>query len=214
MVTMLASVTVGETQPSIPDGVFLRDARGEIWFVRDGRRVQVPIFPATDDEVAALPLDRADLSFEHGTIALGSRPAWLGSDGQEPGPDGGPIGGLDGLATVVLQASRGWLPQNTSPRPRTGMELLTVEVRVENSGDRSQRYNGWDFRVDVEDGSRWKRTVGRSPALIMGTLRPGSSAQGWLTFEVPVGQPAVQLVWFMRPDYAVAIPLGLPSTSD
>jgi hypothetical protein len=36
---------------------------------------------------------------------------------------------------------------------------------------------------------------------------PGATAQGWLTFEVPIGSPAVQLVWFARRDYALAIPL-------
>lgn len=198
---------VGRAQPRVPDGAFVQDAGGAVWLVHEGRRVRVPIYPATEDEVAAIPLDGQWLVPRDGALVLGARPSWLDADREgEPRPGGG-TASHDGLTVVVLQVSRGWLPPYSSLRPKPGTEHLTIEVRLRNGGDRARRYDASDFHVDVEDGSRWDRTLGRSPDLLLGTLAPGEAAEGWLTFDVPIGKPAVQLVWFARLDYAVAIPL-------
>jgi hypothetical protein len=199
---------VGRAQPNVPESAFVRDVGGTVWLVHQGRRVQVPIYPATDDEVDAIPIDGQWLVPQDGKLVLGSRPAWLDADREGEARQGsGETASLDGLSVTILQVSRGWLPTLASLRPKPGMEFLTIEVRLRNSGGRAMRYSPYDFHVDVEDGSRWDRTWGRSPDLLVGAVAAGATAEGWLTFEVPIGRQAVQLVWFARRDYALAISL-------
>jgi hypothetical protein len=206
LITLLSGPTRAE--PRIPDGAFVRDASDAVWLVLEGRRVRVPIYPATHDEVAAIPVNGQWLVPQDGTVVLGSRPVWLDADREGDSRTGG-VGSanFEGLSVAVLQLSRGWLPAYTSIRPKPGMEYLIIEVRLTNTGDQTKRYSASDFQVDVEDGSRWDRTIARSPDLLVGTLAAGASTQGWLTFEVPIGRPAVQLIWNARRDYALAIPL-------
>lgn len=207
-VVVALTASVGGAQSNLPEGAFVRDAGGTVWLVHQGRRVQVPIYPATDDEVDAIPVDGQWLVPQDGKLVLGARPSWLDVDRADAAsPQSGEAVSLDGLSVAVLQVSRGWLPSSDSPRPKPGMEYLTVEVRLRSFGGRAVRYSPYDFHVDVEDGSRWDRTWGRSPELLLGAVIPGATAQGWLTFEVPIGRAAVQLVWFARRDHALAIPL-------
>ena len=197
----------GFAQADIPDGAFVQDAGGAVWLLVEGRRVRVPIYPMSDDEVAALPLDGRWLVPQDGIVALGDRPAWLDAEREGEFGAGGGIVGLDGVVVTVLHVSRRWLPPLRELRPRPGMEYLTIEVEVRNDGNQARRYSAFDFSVDVDDGSRWSWTLGRSPDLLLGTLPPQTATRGWLTFQVPIGRSAVQLVWLARRDYALAIPL-------
>jgi len=206
LIALLSRPTGAE--PRIPDGTFVRDAGDAVWLVLEGRRVRVPIYPATHDEVAAIPMSGQWLVPQDGGVVLGSRPAWLDADREgDARAGGGRSASFEGLTVSVLQLSRGWLPPYSSIRPKPGMEYLTIEVRLTSNSDQTKRYSASDFQVDIEDGSRWDRSFGRSPDLLLGTLATGASAQGWLTFEVPIGRPAVQLIWNARRDYALAIPL-------
>jgi hypothetical protein len=195
-------------EPRIPDGVFVKDSADTVWLVLDGRRVRVPIYPATHDEVVAIPVNGQWLVPQDGAVVLGSQPEWLNADREgEARTAGLGSASFEGLTVSLLQLSRGWLPPFTSIRPKPGMEYLTIEVRLVNTGDQTRRYSASDFQIDLDDGSRWERRLGRSPDLLLGTIATGASAQGWLTFEIPTGRPTVQLIWNARRDYALAIPL-------
>lgn len=64
-------------QPSIPDGAFVRDSADNTWLVTAGSRAVVPIYPASDDEIRALPENgRWVTPASGGLVALGDRPAW------------------------------------------------------------------------------------------------------------------------------------------
>lgn len=70
--------TVSSAQSSIPNGVFVRNSEGLLWLVLDGQRVKIPVWPASDEEIAALPVaDRWAVMNADGAIVAGDRPAWL-----------------------------------------------------------------------------------------------------------------------------------------
>ena len=76
---LLAAFGLGHAsaQPAIPDGVFVRDGADNTWLVTGGSRAVVPIYPASDEQIAALPESgRWVTSAAGGTIALGDRPQW------------------------------------------------------------------------------------------------------------------------------------------
>jgi hypothetical protein len=68
-------------QATIPDGVFVRDSADNTWLVSGGTRSVVPIYEATDAEIAALPESgRWVVPAGAGLVALGERPEW----GEDP----------------------------------------------------------------------------------------------------------------------------------
>lgn len=73
-----ALTTATTAQSSIPNGVFVQDSDGFVWLVLDGQRVNVPVWQATDAEIAAVPQsDRWAVANEAGAIAAGASPSWL-----------------------------------------------------------------------------------------------------------------------------------------
>jgi hypothetical protein len=42
-------------QAPIPNWTYLRDSGGSVWLVVEGTRLGIPLYPATDEEIAALP---------------------------------------------------------------------------------------------------------------------------------------------------------------
>lgn len=79
IVVTWALTTATVAQSSIPNGVFVKNSEGLIWLVLDGQRVKIPIWTATDDEIAALPVpDRWAVLNDAGAIVAGDRPAWFG----------------------------------------------------------------------------------------------------------------------------------------
>jgi hypothetical protein len=199
---------VGRADPPIPDGAFVQDAAGAIWLVHGGKRVRVPLYPATADEVAALPASGDWLVPQDGGAGLGARPTWVDAEREgQARPGSGGAASVDGVTVTVLEVSRGWLPAPGLAHPKPGHEYLTLEVHLRNAGGEARRYDFAAFDVDVEGGSRSNAEIGRTPDLLLGTLAPGGTVRGWLTFQVLIGVPAVQLVWYARRDFAVAIPL-------
>ncbi len=70
-------------QPVIPDGAFVRDSADNTWLVSGGTKSIVPIYPAGDDDIAALPdSGRWVVAGSEGLVRLGDRPGW----GEEPNP--------------------------------------------------------------------------------------------------------------------------------
>lgn len=74
-------------QGTIPNGVFVRNSEGGIWLVLDGQRVRLPIWQASDEEIAGIPLaDRWAVMNDASAIVDGDRPSWLGESTQAVTP--------------------------------------------------------------------------------------------------------------------------------
>lgn len=78
LLVALMSVESARAQGAVPNGVFVRQSDGTIWLILDGQRVRVPIWEASEPEIAAVPAsDQWAVMNESGTISPGGRPAWL-----------------------------------------------------------------------------------------------------------------------------------------
>ncbi len=65
-------------QSSIPNGVFVNDVDGTTWLVLDGQRVALPIWQASEADIAAIPQsDRYAVMNDAGGLVAGDRPSWL-----------------------------------------------------------------------------------------------------------------------------------------
>jgi hypothetical protein len=100
-------------QSSIPNGVFVQNSDGLVWLVLDGQRVKIPVWPAADDEIAAVPVaDSWAVMNDDGAIVAGDRPAWLG----------------DGASSSAAAAAAAAAPAATAatPTPRTAPTATSV----------------------------------------------------------------------------------------
>lgn len=117
-------------QSSIPNGVFVRNSDGLVWLVLEGERIKIPVWQASDEEIAAIPVfDRWAVMDAVGAIVAGDRPAWLVDD---PAPAA--VAAAQATPTTVATATRTPRPAATvtpQPRPRS-------DDPVKLSGERSQ----------------------------------------------------------------------------
>jgi hypothetical protein len=65
-------------QSLLPDGVFVRDSSGTVWFIYGGQRAQVPFLPAADDVIFSVPDSGAwVVQGEGGGLTLGGQPEYV-----------------------------------------------------------------------------------------------------------------------------------------
>lgn len=82
LVTWVLTTASASGESAIPPYTFVQDSTGQIWIVGKVNRVAIPIYPATDDQIAAVPwgglwmVTTADGS----GIQPGSKPDWAGAD--------------------------------------------------------------------------------------------------------------------------------------
>ena len=112
-------------QSGVPDGAFVRDTSGETWLVLNGERLRVPIHPADDATIAAIP--------DSGRVLeLPRQPPGAAPPPTEPTATAGP-----GTERVVMDAVFWALP---GPVAETCIELpagrLAVTVRLESEPPR------------------------------------------------------------------------------
>jgi hypothetical protein len=219
--------TPSVAQSSIPNGVFVRNSEGVLWLVMDGQRVKIPVWSASDEEIAALPVpDRWAVMNDAGAIVAGDRPAWLPSQGSasisavradptatpKPVPTATPRTASDslsfnGLTLKVMKIERGWKSDNQFIKPKAGREYVTIDVRIDNDTSEQQDMNPARFKVVTEDGVRWDSSSARDPYLKLGDVIPGTPMRGWLTFEVPRNLGVIQLLW--EADYKTTLVLSI-----
>lgn len=89
LATSMLMVTMSRVgaQGGIPDGVFVRESNGTVWLVLGGQRISVPIWQASDADIAALP-DSGQWAVmnDGGAITSGDRPAWFPSQAASSTP--------------------------------------------------------------------------------------------------------------------------------
>jgi hypothetical protein len=120
-------------QPAIPDGVFVRDSADNTWLVTNGTRAVVPIHPATDEQIAALPESgRWVASAADGAITLGDRPAWA----EAPAP----IRRGDDSPTLTFQLAAAEIDRGA-----------TLELAIRATDDVGLDWIEWEVEVGDED---------------------------------------------------------------
>lgn len=224
-------LTTASAQSTIPNGVFVRNSEGLVWLVLDGQRVKIPVWTASDDDIAALPVsDRWAMMNDDGSIVAGDRPAWLAdappallnpavaaapptaTPASVPAPTTAPAASgnsltYQGLTVTVLKIERGWKSSNQFIKPHDGNEFITFDVRADNATSDQIQLNPASFKVATEDGARWDRSSARDPSLPSGAVIPGTPMRGWVTFEVPVGRRVIQFLWEARYNQTLVLPV-------
>lgn len=151
----LTASTVAQT--AIPNGVFVKSSEGFLWLVLDGQRVKIPVWAASDADIAALPEpDRWAVANDAGAIVAGDRPAWYvdapAANAAVPAPAAGAPPAdttipmqtavvYDGWEVAVETASRETtLPKDQSATPQLAQPkgaFVVVRARVKNLGNTS-----------------------------------------------------------------------------
>lgn len=64
----------------IPVYAFVQDSTGQVWIVGKTARVAIPIYPATDDQIAGVPWNGMWMIPSPDGISPGTKPTWAGTD--------------------------------------------------------------------------------------------------------------------------------------
>lgn len=108
---------------------------------------------------------------------------------------GEPVGFADGWRITVLKIEEQTPKQFFTPAP--GMRNVAVYVRHDNGSTKPVSFNFFYFKL--QDGSGIRRSVsifaGRDDNLASGELAAGAFVVGSLTFEAPVGDRQLQLIY-------------------
>ena len=100
------------------------------------------------------------------------------------------------------------MPIQIGSRPRDGMEMVSVQIKVTNHDDAPFALYRGAFRLALSDRTRPEPLAGgAAPIPYSTTVEPGGTVEGSLTFEVPSGTRIDGLIW--APERDVAYSLGI-----
>lgn len=109
------------------------------------------------------------------------------------------------FAVVAVEKA---MPLQIGNRPRQGMELFGVKVKVVNNGGEAFGLYRGSFRLLLSDRTRVEPLEGKEPGVPYSTqIAPGASFEGWLTFEVPSNARIDGVIW--APDRETSYQLGV-----
>jgi hypothetical protein len=103
----------------------------------------------------------------------------------------------NGASVQVLAYEQGVPGASRFVTPDPGNEYAVIDVQVCAGPSAEIPYNVFGFALQMPDNRRYDpgSTV-REPSLGSGTLPAGGGCtRGWVSFEVPVGQRPVFVVW-------------------
>ncbi len=86
-------------------------------------------------------------------------------------------------------------------KPKEGYEYVILSVEIENDGDDQITYNPFDFRMSNSQGRITEKAftiIDTDTALSSGKLAPGGKVSGTITFEQPINDSKLQLIY--KPD--------------
>lgn len=145
--------SVGAAQSSIPDGVFVRDVDGVVWLVLGGQRVNLAIWGASQEEIAALPRsDRWATMNDAGAIVAGDRPVWFAGQEAPTGATDAPVASTRSAPTATPTL----VPTPSAPSSRLGEPALLTS----NSGTRLL-VTAHRVRDDVKSTNQFSKPEGR-----------------------------------------------------
>jgi len=76
-----------------------------------------------------------------------------------------------------------------------GKTYVVADVALENSSNRTQPYNVFDFRIQTAGGQVLDGTIVGEPTISSGDLVAGGKTQGKIYFEVPVEDGHQYVIW-------------------
>jgi hypothetical protein len=108
---------------------------------------------------------------------------------------GEPIAFTDGWRLTVMKVEDQAAQQFFTPKP--GTHYVAVTVRHDNGSPKAVSFNSFYFKVQDSAGVRRDGSIfgTRDDSLKSGELAPGAFVVGSLTFEVPVGDTKLQLIY-------------------
>ena len=110
--------------------------------------------------------------------------------------------------TMAVAGSERGLPIQIGNRPRAGLELMSVRVKMTSRDAAPFALYRGSFRLALSDRARAEPLAGGdSPIPYSASIEPGGELEGSLVFEVPTGTRVDGLVW--APERDVAYSLGI-----
>jgi len=76
-----------------------------------------------------------------------------------------------------------------------GKTYVVADVSLENTSDKTQSYNVFDFRIQTAGGQVLDGTITSLPTISSGDLVSGGKAQGKIYFEVPTEEGHQYVIW-------------------
>ncbi|MFN8636789.1 MAG: hypothetical protein U0893_23320 [Chloroflexota bacterium] len=142
-------------QSLLPDGVFVRDSGGTVWFIYGGQRAQVPFLPANDDVIFSVP-DSGQwvVQGEGGGLTLGAQPSYV----QAP-----PIV-MQSPPTNTPEATATPVPENPAPSVTIQVDDTriqagqTVSVTLIVHDDTGIDWIQWEGTIEASDDNDNKAT--------------------------------------------------------
>lgn len=118
------AVTTASAQSEIPVWVFVRDSGGQVWLVGNTARLAVPIYPATDEQIAAIAWNGAWVvpNADNSSVTAGSKPDW----------DTSGIAAQPSTAPAVAAAPAATATSTAVPAP------AATEAAIKLSGERGE----------------------------------------------------------------------------
>lgn len=117
---------------------------------------------------------------------------------------------LDGYTVTVDSVQRNYIA-NEYLTPESGKEFVAVTVTITNTRDSEGSYNTYNFEVEDSNGVRQTEAyAGNEGGLNSGSLAPGGTVSGILTYEVPAGDSGLKLIYKpnMFSDKNITVNLG------
>lgn len=102
---------------------------------------------------------------------------------------------LDGVAMTVASPVSYTTSINEYTKADAGKTYLVVNVTIKNGSSETKAYNVFDFRIQTAGGQVLDPSIMGSNTLGSGDLVAGGTAQGSVTFEVPVETGAEYIIW-------------------
>lgn len=103
---------------------------------------------------------------------------------------------LDGTIITVVNVEKS--PGNEWDKPQEGNEFVIITVRYENNSDENISYNPFDFQIKNSQGQITEQAFVITEGwltLNSGELAPGGKVEGTITFEAPIGDEGLQLIY-------------------
>jgi len=124
------------------------------------------------------------------------------------------VGPAPTFTASVVAIKRPYVPQGPGrPAAKTGNEWVSVQLQLVNTGSAVRQFSYDDFKLVTADHSRWESSnlgYGNDPARLgFGQLDPKDTVLGWIMYEVPIGSPAVSVIWSPSPGNQ-SVTLNLP----
>jgi hypothetical protein len=108
---------------------------------------------------------------------------------------------LNGVQATLVSVKTS--PGGQYDTPKSGNEYVIVHVKLNNTSNKEQSYNEFDFHVKSGSGNITQQdylsTENNSDLLNSGTLSAGGSTEGDLVFQVKIGDHKAELTW--QPSY-------------